>query len=332
MEKETNQAIPLGGNTTDGTRVVPSSGGTELSTNVTKVLAPETPQKKGNPVVVVILGLAALLLVLLLGGGVLFLFATTDTMPKAPEVTADLGSILKDSAKEMIADKKISLNSDELNFVLKTLVEKSSEKLEADGIQVNDLFCVVANDKITFYCRLNYKGVTWPVKAIADVSYDEPNIIIGLRNANLGKLDLPSDTVLDFFGKYYVSDNITMRNGFIYYDTTDFNDRISEVAISNLGLNTDGTKTETDTKDDNKGFSLKKWWNKIVSKVSDSVKNWAAKVVSDFIHDVEFKDVKVIDNELVISVTYKEDDQQGDTTSSSDTTTEDGDTTDNTQD
>ncbi len=326
MEKETNQAIPLGGSTSDGGTVVPSASNATVAVAEPAQLS-QPPAKKNNAIVFVILGLAALLFVCAIGAGVLFLFATTDTMPKAPEVTTDMNTVIKDSALEMLSDKKISLNSDEINLFLQMLVEKSSEKLAENGVQINDFFSVVANDKITFYCRLNYKGVTWPVKAVADVRYDDPYIIIGLKNANLGKLDLPPEMVLDFFGKYYVSDNITMRNGFIYYDTTDFNDQISAVALSSLGLTPDSAKTDTDD-GENKGFSIKRWWKNLVGSVSNSVKNWAAKVVSDFIHNVKFQDVKVIDNQLVISVTYDED-KQGDTASSTDT--DDGETGETTE-
>ena len=146
MEKETNQAIPLGGNTSDGGTVVPSVS----NTTVAVAESPQPPAKKNNAIVFVILGLAALLFVCAIGAGVLFLFATTDTMPKAPEVTTDMNTVIKDSAMEMISDKKISLNSDEINLFLQMLVEKSSEKLAENGVQINDFFSVVANDKMTF--------------------------------------------------------------------------------------------------------------------------------------------------------------------------------------
>lgn len=316
MEKDNNQAIPLGGSTADGSSVVPTTGG---DVSVAVMPPPEAPRKKNHAVVFVILGLFALLVAAAVAAGVLFMFATTDTMPKAPEITTDMSTVVKDSALEMIKDKKISFNSDEINLFLETLVNNSSEKLAENGIQVNDLFAVVANDKVTLYCRMNYKGITWPIKAVADLSYDDPYIVIGIKSANIGKLDLPTDMVIDFFGKYYVSDNITMHNGFIYYDTTDFNDQLSDVALSALGLTVE--EKQDDAGDEDQGFSIKKWWNNLVGKVKSSVKNWAAKVVDDFIHDIEFQDVKVIDNEVVINVTFQQD-EETDVASPSDTTEE----------
>lgn len=322
MADSKNEAIPMGGSTADGTSVAVQDD------NTTVVPAPEggeAPEKKKNHAVVfVILGLAALLIAAAVGLGVLFVFATTDTMPKAPEVSTDMSTVVKESALEMIKEKKISFNSDEINLFLKTLVEKSEDKLAENGMQVNDLFAVVNNDKATLYCRVNYKGVTWPIKATASVSYDDPYIVIGLQSANLGKLDLPEEKLMNYFSKVVNVDNVSIHNQFIYYDTTDFNDQISEVALSELGLT---VEQEADDAEENQGFSIKRWWNNFTKGISNSVKGWAANIVSDFIHDVQFEDVKIIDNELVIKVTFEEDNENGSVISSSDTT-EDTDTAD----
>lgn len=315
MADSKNEAIPMGGSTADGTTVTAANANTAVMT------APEgdsgVPQKKNHAVVFVILGIAALLIATAVALGVLFVFATTDTMPKAPEITTDMSTVVKESALEMIKDKKISFNSDEINLFLKTLADKSEDKLAENGMQINDLFAVVSNDKATIYCRMNYKGVTWPIKVIADVSYDDPYIVISLHSANLGKLDLPEERIMNYFSKVVDIDNISIHNNFIYYDTTDFNDQISEVALSELGLTVEEVQDDTE---ENQGFSLKKWWNNFTKGISNSVKGWAANIVSDFIHDIKFEDVKIIDNELVIKVTFEEDSENGSVISSSDAT------------
>lgn len=302
MADKKDEAIPMGGTTADGASVAVKSESQILP-------APESggsPKKKNHAIVFVILGIAALLIAAAVALGTLFVFATTDTMPKAPQITADMSTVIKDSALEMIKDKKITFNSDEINLFLKTLAEKSHDKLAENGMQLNDLFAVVNNDKATIYCRMNYKGVTWPIKATADVSYDDPYIVISLHSASLGKIDLPEKRIMDYFSKIVNIDNISIHNNFIYYDTTDFNDKISQVALTELGLTVEDVKGDSKEDDDSKGFSIKKWWDNLVKGVSDSFKNWAANIVSDFIHDINFQDVKIIDNELVIKVTFNE--------------------------
>lgn len=302
MEDPKNEAIPMGGTTADGASVSVRGKG-----EISPLPQGGEPSKKKNHVIVfVILGIAALLIAAAVALGVLFVFATTDTMPKAPQVTADMSTVIKDSALEMIKEKKITFDSDEINLFLKTLAEKSEDKLEENGMRLNDLFAVVNDDKATIYCRMNYKGVTWPIRATADVSYDDPYIVINLHSASIGKIDLPEKKLMEYFVKVANIEDISIHNNFIYYDTTNFNDKISQVALTELGLTIEDVQGDSTDEDKDSGFSIKKWWDNLFKGVSDSIKNWAAKVVSDFIHNIKFQDVKIIDNELVIRVTFDE--------------------------
>ena len=286
MEEEKTLVIPLGGSTADGEQVNPTTGPVESAganavlpeqrrgkavvkpTAVNKpqvrgggVPTPEKPKKAGV-VGKIFAALGALILFLLIvciiGAGILYFLATRDEMPTAPEVKSEMSDVIVDSALEMISDKQISFNSDEVNLFLKTLVEKSAEKTAEHGIEVDDLFSVVANDKITLYCRLRYKGFSLPIRAVAKLSYDDPYIVIS--------------------------------HGMIYYDTSEFNDKITEVTIKQLGLEVDKTNQEE-----------KSWWQS----VKDWFKEKTAGIVSDMIHNVKFKNVTIIDNNIVISLSYE---------------------------
>lgn len=318
MEEEKTLVIPLGGSTADGEQVNPTTGPVESAganavlpeqrrgkavvkpTAVNKpqvrgggVPTPEKPKKAGV-VGKIFAALGALILFLLIvciiGAGILYFLATRDEMPTAPEVKSEMSDVIVDSALEMISDKQISFNSDEVNLFLKTLVEKSAEKTAEHGIEVDDLFSVVANDKITLYCRLRYKGFSLPIRAVAKLSYDDPYIVISLESAYIGKVSLPSDILVKYFGENVVSDNISIYNGMIYYDTSEFNDKITEVTIKQLGLEVDKTNQEE-----------KSWWQS----VKDWFKEKTAGIVSDMIHNVKFKNVTIIDNNIVISLSYE---------------------------
>ncbi len=313
MADTNNEAIPMGGNTADGTTVTtqvankpPETTPVYAPGQITTEGNPQSSGKKTNVAVVIILGLFALLVVAAVGLGVAFLFATSDTMPKAPEVTGDMSTVVKESAVEMIKDKKISFNSNDINIFLGQLADGVQDKLAEEGIQINDLFAVVNNDKATIYCRANYKGITWPIKATADVSYDDPYIIINLHSAYIGKISLPQGEILKHLEGVTTVDNVSFRNGMVYFDTTDFNDQLSDLALSELGLTVTEDSTDDET-DENQGFSIKKWFNNLIGGVKNSVKNWAAKKVSSIIHDIHFDDVKIIDDQLVIRVSFEED-------------------------
>jgi len=335
MEEEKNVVIPLGGSTSDGEHVQPSvstaqstasadlsspkqksgkaqsAGSNEMLQKSGKATAlksgaggkstPDEPKKPG--VAMKIFGaigalLLFLIVVVVIGAGVVLFLATRDEMPSAPEVKSEMSDVIVDSALQLLSEKEISFNSDEVNLFLQVLNEKSAEKTAEHGIEISDLFSVIANDKATIYCRAKYKGITWPIRAVAKLSFDDPYIIISLESAYVGSLSLPSEMLVTYFGKYAVSDNISIYNGMIYYDTTEFNDKISEVTIKQLGLEVDEIK---DNEDENKN-AIEHWWNG----VKDWFKNWAAGIVSDMIHDVKFKNVTIIDNEIVISVSYAE--------------------------
>ena len=58
--------------------------------------------------------------------------------------------------------------------------------------------------------------------------------------------------------------------------------------------------------DDEDKNAVSKWWDNLVDGIAGWFKNWAAGIVSDLIHDLKFKNVTIIDNELVITVSYAE--------------------------
>ena len=319
MEEEKTLAIPLGGVTEDGQQVHPTSGSVEsaasgssqpeqknakamVGSDASETLdvqgtssQPDEPKKPGIAGRIVrTLGamIIFLLVIAVIGGAILFFLATRDEMPSAPEIKTDMKTVATDSAWEAIKNKEIRLNSDEINLFLSTVKEKSAEKAAEHGIEIIDLFSVIAGDKATIYSRIKYKGITWPVKVVAKLGFDDPNIIISVDKAYIGKVDLPSEKIINFVGNYIVNDNISVYNGMIYYDTTEFNDQITEVTIKQLGLEVDDSNPDE-----------KSWWQK----VKDWFKEKTANIVSDIIHDLKFKNVTVIDNELVITVTYAED-------------------------
>ncbi len=296
-EKKENNSIPLGGDVSEEKN---------LSTDIKK-------KKKVKPWVIVVSAIAALLVILGVSVGVLFALATSDTMPNAPVVTTDMNTLIKDSAMEMIKEKKITFTSDEVNLCFKMLVEKSSETLEKNGIRIKDLFVVINNDKATIYCRAVYKGITWPIRAVADIHYDDPYIVVGFSSASIGKLDLPTDLLIEYAGKGLSVEDLSVHNGFFYYDTTTFNDKLSDMTLDALGLklsdiesDSDNSGEEDSSSSENEGFSFSKWWKNFVDGISDSFKDWAAKLISDFIHDIKFKDIKIIDNEIVLEVSFQE--------------------------
>lgn len=304
-EKKENIPVPLGGDVSEEKA---------LSTDTKK-------KKKVSPVAIAISAVAALLVILGISAGVLFALATSDTMPNAPVVTTDMSTLIKDSAMEMLQDKKISFTSDEVNLCLKTLVENSSETLEKNGVKVKDLFVVINNDKATIYCRAVYKGITWPIRAVADVHYDDPYIVIGFSSASIGKLELPTDLLMEYVGKNVAVEDISVHNGFIYYDTTTFNDKLSDLTLNALGLTPSdiNSDSEEENSSDDEGFSWSKWWNNFIGGIADTFKDWAAKLISDFIHDINFKDIKILDNQIVLEVTFAEETaDNADNTSSAD--------------
>ena len=289
MEEEKTLAIPLGGSTADGEHVQPTTGPVEsaatgeptrqksgksqpdkkadrqksakavVKREETGILAESGDPQNGNPKKPGVVGrifkaLGALIIFLLvvavIGGVVLFFFATRDEMPSAPEVKTDMKTVAVDSALEALKDREIRLNSDEVNMFLTTVKEKSAEKAAEHGIEIIDLFSVIASDRATIYARIKYKGITWPVRAVARLSYDDPYIIVSMEKSYLGSLNLPSEKIIEFVGNNIEYESISVHNGMIYYDTTDFNDKITEVTIKQLNLEVDEKKENKSDDDD----------------------------------------------------------------------------------
>ncbi len=313
MSNKNDAAIPLGSGvkTETETQEITKSTDQENSEIIDTPKEKNTKGKKAkkrkriNPAVIVVTLVLILVFVAAATVAGLFVMATTDDMPEAPDVSADMSSIIKDSAVEMISDKKITLSSDEINYLFGVLVDNSEEKLSGNGIEINDLFVVMNNDNATVYCRAVYKGVTWPIRATLEISYDDPYILVGFSSASIGKLDLPVDILMDFVSASLESGDISIHNGFIYYDTTTFNEKLSSIAIETLGLTSSDLESDDSDVDDEESSALVQWFKNIFNKISNTIKNWTAGIVSDFIDEIQFDDVKILDNNLVIEVSFE---------------------------
>ena len=166
MEEEKTLAIPLGGSTVDGAQVQPTVGPVESSASgvrepeqksgksqsnrqksaksivrsdeetfdvsggpVFQSDEPKKPSAVGKAVKAFGALIIFLLVVVVIGGAILFVLATRDELPSAPEIKTDMKTVATDSAWEAIREREIRLNSDEINLFLSTVKEKSAEKM-----------------------------------------------------------------------------------------------------------------------------------------------------------------------------------------------------------
>lgn len=244
LEKKTEELIKL-------------ADGSITGVNADGQTADEKRRKKGTAgkVILSIIGIILVLALALVGTGCgLFVCATADEMPDAPEVTElDTTAFILDAVKEIITQNTITLTPETINEILARVTEQVNAS--TDILRIDDFFCEMENSMGTLYARvyidtIEVKGITVkidrvvPVQADFNVSFDDETkeIIAQVGQINCGKLNIPDLIVHSVLAKVSLPKDVSIdENGCIRYDTTTLDAMIDEAMSDAITSSVSGT-------------------------------------------------------------------------------------------
>ncbi|MBE6754681.1 MAG: hypothetical protein E7559_10110 [Ruminococcaceae bacterium] len=201
---------------------------------------------KAGKVILWIVGIILALLIVVGAAGLLtFSAATRDTMPLPSVSPTDMKEFALDAAKEVVTDNKITVEAADIDTVLATV--KDTVNGSTDMFEVRDLFSSLQGNKGTIYARvyidtINVKGIelkldkVLPVQVDFGVSFDAPSIVVVLDQFKCGSITIPQSIIDSVLGSVALPEEMTVKNGNIYYDTSNLDsmiDGILEASITN---------------------------------------------------------------------------------------------------
>lgn len=225
---------------------------------------PQKQKKKGKAGKVILIILIVLLsLILLLAGAAFFTVRAmfTDKMPQAPvtdsAVGTDMDALITSSAKDILFEKSMSVDSSTVNELLDMIKETVNDSV--DIVRVDDLFCEFSDSKGIVYSRvyvdtvsLNGRdikvGRTIPVSLGLDAGFDDPCVILTPSDLRCGTVkvpefilkkileNIPSDGNDSEGGENTapVENTARIEDGKIYIDIDDFNSYAEQLTDSEI--------------------------------------------------------------------------------------------------
>lgn len=279
FEKKTAELIELANETTETAEKVEKKAAIDV---------PDVPAKKkgraGKVVLAIVLVIAAIIASLFGAGCGLLSCATADELPKAtPAATKDdLKGFVVDAAVEMFKEKKISVGSDIINYILNTIKDSVNKSAPAEMVQIEELFSEIKDGKGTIYARayigtIDVKGFKLkinkivPVKADFNIGFNNEtkDIIVELGEVKCGKITIPREIILTALAAVELPEEMKVdENGNILYNTAGFDAMIDEAVAGVITSNVEGA---TSNMDGFLGDLLNSWAEGVAGAVTERV-------------------------------------------------------------
>ncbi len=249
---------------------------------------PRKKSKAGKVILTIFIVLLALVLVAAIAAGVfaysLFNKATAEVeLPVEQKVSAsDMTMFVAESCIGLLADDCIKVGNDDMQMLIDKVKGTVEASLKGTPVELKDLFCILAEDKGTFYgtvhiTELNVKGFDIAINkdvdfsANFDVNFEDPYIVAQIKELKCGELDIPVSLVTQFASGIQLPEGLKLEGDEIYYD------------VSGIGAMVD---------------------EKLPSVMSESLGDgFLASALSDLLVEsleVEITGADIVDNELVI--------------------------------
>lgn len=198
-------------------------------TEVQKVVdkKPEQTKKKRNKVLKgIIITLVVIILLVVLAAGALFFLIVYDDMPSAPTDVPTTSEVVTGTISDFMTDDgRMTFSTLEVNGIYKK-IEPALQAAVADYATINESFIVLSDNKATYYARVNYKGVTLPIRISILINYEDPYITVTLDKAKVGQFTIPEKLITAVLANVELPEGISFdaNNAKFSYDTTALND------------------------------------------------------------------------------------------------------------
>lgn len=172
----------------------------------------QTKKKRGKVLKGIIIAFVSLIMLVVIAAGILFFLLIYDDMPKAPTEIPSTGTVVYNTVVEFATDSgRMQFSTSELNGIYAKIKPTLESAVASFGAELRESFVLVSDNKLTFYARLYYKGITFPVRIILNVHYEDPYACVVINKITVGKFEVPTEIVASFLKDITYPENIAFN-------------------------------------------------------------------------------------------------------------------------
>lgn len=187
----------------------------------------QVKKKRGKLLKGLIITFASLIFILVITAGILFFLLVYDDMPAAPTETTKTFDIVYDTLDEFTSDSgRMEFTTSEVNGLYEKVKPSIESAVESIGATLKESFIVINDNKVTYYARVNYKGITLPVRIILNIKFDDPYACVVINKIKVGQFSVPESFVAKFLADVDYPEGIVFdkSNVEFRYNTENLND------------------------------------------------------------------------------------------------------------
>lgn len=199
-------------------------------TEVKKVVdkKPEQVKKKRVKLVKgIVIAVVSIIMLTVISAGILFVLMIYDDMPAAPTEYTKTSTVVYNTMVEFATDSgRMQFSTSEINGIYQKIEPSIKQAISSFGAELTESFVLISDNKITYYARVKYKGIQFPVRIILNVHYDEPYICVVLDKVKVGKLEVPNSLITTALDGVDYPENVAFdaENAEFTYNTEALND------------------------------------------------------------------------------------------------------------
>ncbi len=172
----------------------------------------QTKKKRGKVLKGIVIAFVSLIMLIVLTAGILFFLLIYDDMPKAPTEIPSTSTVIYNTVVEFATDSgRMQFSTSEINGIYAKLKPTLESAVKSFGAELTESFVLISDNKLTFYARLKFKGITFPVRITLKVHYEDPYACVVLDKITVGKFEVPTSIVSAFLKDVDYPENIAFN-------------------------------------------------------------------------------------------------------------------------
>lgn len=153
----------------------------------------QTKKKRGKVLKGIVITLVSVIALIVVSAGILFFLLIYDDMPSAPTEVTKTSTVIYNTVVEFTTDSgRMQFSTSEVNGIYQKVEPSIKEAFTSFGAELSESFILISDNKVTFYARIKYKGITFPARIILDVHYEDPYICVVLNKVKVGQFEVPN--------------------------------------------------------------------------------------------------------------------------------------------
>lgn len=169
----------------------------------------QTKKKRGKLLKGIVITLVSVIVLVVISVAILFVLLIYDDMPAAPTEVTKTSTVIYNTVVEFATDSgRMQFSTSEVNGIYQKVEPSIKEAISTTGAELTESFILISDNKVTYYARVKYKGITFPARIILDVHYEDPYICVVLNKVKVGQFEVPNSILSAILDNVTYPENI----------------------------------------------------------------------------------------------------------------------------